>query len=254
MLAHDRSGRGEPLVLLHGTNSDRRVWRPLLPSLTAARDVINVDLPAHGQSRATSLTPPGFAGDLIRFFDQQGLDTPAVVGHSVGGWTALELAKRQRAGAVLALAPAGLWRRRSPLVTDLELQLNWRLGQVLGARVERSLRTRVGRRVGLRGISARPADVPAELAVETARAAIASRHFPEHFRRTRVLRFEGGDRIAGTVPVHVLWGAKDRVARARTSRHPDQLPAHARIEVAPGCGHMLMWDCPQRVIDAALAA
>ena len=49
------------------------------------------------------------------------------MGHSSGGWTALELAKLGCASAVLALAPAGLWRRHSPLPTDAILILNWRL-------------------------------------------------------------------------------------------------------------------------------
>ena len=253
MLAFDRQGSGPPLVLLHGTNSARTIWRTVLAPLAAERDVIAVDLPAHGQSPPTSLTPPGFARDVAGLLDALGLEAPAVVGHSAGGWTALELAKLGRAGAVLALAPAGLWRRHSPRMTDANLTVSWALGQVLGRRVERSLRRPLGRRLGLRGISARPGDVPANVALEASRAAIASRYFPQHFRRTRVLRFEGGETIPPQVPVRVIWGDRDRVAPAGRSRFADRLPRHAQVQTWPECGHMIMWDRPRELVAAALS-
>lgn len=253
MLAHDRFGAGPPLVLLHGTNASRALWRPLVPELASSREVFALDLPAHGESPPTSLAPPGFARDVAATFDALSLEAPAVVGHSVGGWTALELARSGRAGAVLALAPAGLWRRHSPVATDAGLIVNWAAGQFLGRWVERSLRSRAGRRMGLRAISARPGDVPCDVAVEAARTAIASKHFPQHFRRTRVLRFEGGGAIPAHVPVTVVWGDQDRVARARTARFEDELPAHARIETWAGSGHMLPWDRRDAVVAAALA-
>lgn len=174
MLAFDRFGSGEPLVLLHGTNSSRDVWARLMPLLAAQRDVIAFDLPAHGTSPPTSFTPPHFATELATAFAELGLGAPAVVGHSVGGWVALELARREHAAAVLALAPAGLWRRRSPLLTDLGLRVNWRLGQVLGRAAELPLRSSLGRRVSLSSISARPSAVSYEAAVAAALNATAA--------------------------------------------------------------------------------
>ena len=49
-LAFDRTGQGEPLVLLHGQGFDRRSFDPVVPLLAAERDVIGVDLPGHGES------------------------------------------------------------------------------------------------------------------------------------------------------------------------------------------------------------
>ena len=235
-------------MLVHGTNSSRRIWEPILPQLAATRDVVAVDLPGHGDSPPSSFTPPGFAADLEALLDVLGLECPAVAGHSVGGWTALELAKRGRAGAVLALAPAGLWRRHSPRLTDLGLLVNWRIGRMMPGMVERSLRPRVGRRLGLASISARPADVPADVAVALARDAASAAHFREHFRSTRVLRFEGGAAI--DAPVRIVWGARDRVAR---SRFGGELPAHAQVETWPDCGHMVMWDRREETVAAAMA-
>jgi pimeloyl-ACP methyl ester carboxylesterase len=252
VLAYERTGTGEPLVLLHGTNCSRAIWDPMRDALSAQRDVVAIDLPAHGASPVSALTPAEFAVEIGQLFDALDLSAPAVVGHSVGGWTALELATRGRAGAVLALAPAGLWRTRSPLLTDLTLRATWRLGQLLGDRMEAPLRTRVGRTIGLRSVSARPGRVPAELALSLARDARASRHFPEHFAATRVLRFVGGAAIPATVPVHVVWGDDDRIALAGRSRFTDELPSHAVVETWGGCGHMLMWDRAADTIAAAL--
>ncbi|MHB8241648.1 MAG: alpha/beta fold hydrolase [Solirubrobacteraceae bacterium] len=253
MLAFDREGSGAPLLLLHGTNSSRSIWKPLLAQLANERDVIAVDLPAHGDSPPSSFTPPEWAKELVALLDDLALGSVAVVGHSSGGWTALELAKLGRATGVLALTPAGLWRRRSPPITDAILAVNWRLGQILGTSVTTPLRTTAGRRMSLRQISARPADVPADQAVAMVKTMLASKHFPEHFRQTRRLRFTGGRQIAPEVPVRVVWGDVDRIARVRTSQHTDQLPEHAIVETWGTCGHMAMWDAPQRVVDRALS-
>src|SRR4051812_5000695 len=50
MLAYERHGSGEPLVLLHGVTHRRQVWYPVLDRLAEQREVILVDLPGHGQS------------------------------------------------------------------------------------------------------------------------------------------------------------------------------------------------------------
>jgi pimeloyl-ACP methyl ester carboxylesterase len=254
MLAFGRTGAGPPLILLHGTNSSRDVWAPVLPALVGERELIAIDLPGHGQSPPTSFTPPDWAQEVAALLDNLDLDRASVVGHSSGGWTALELAKLGRARAVLALAPAGLWRRHSPALTDAGLRFNWRLGQLLPeGLITKPLSTSVGRRMSLRQISVHPAQVPPEVAIATARAVIHTASFPEHFKRTRVLRFLDGSQIPPSVPVHVVWGAKDRIARARSSRRADQLPEHATVETWDDCGHMVMWDRPERLVEAMLA-
>jgi pimeloyl-ACP methyl ester carboxylesterase len=250
MLAFDRVGEGTPLLLLHGTTSSREVWRPLVGQLAANNDVIAVDLPGHGESPASTYTPPAWAREVAELLDRQGLKRVAIVGHSSGGWTALELAKLGRAESVLALAPAGLWLNRSPLLTDINLNLSWRLSRLLGPAALRALRSEQVRSISLRGIAARAGAIPAEVAIANARAAITTDSFPRHFRETRVLRFRGGQQIE--VPVKLIWGDRDRVALAGKSRHLDQLPPHIEVDTWPDCGHMLMWDAPERVLDAIL--
>jgi pimeloyl-ACP methyl ester carboxylesterase len=223
------------------------VWGPLIDTLAAANDVLAVDLPGHGDSPSTSYTPPEWAEEVAAFLDGQGLERVAILGHSSGGWTGLELAKLGRAESVLALAPAGLWRKHSPLLTDITLNVNWRLGRLLGPLALRTLRSPLLRSISLRSISAKPRDVPADVAIANARAAMATDSFPRHFSETRRLRFQGGQDIK--VPIKVVWGEEDHIALAGKSRSVEELPSQVEVETWSGCGHMLMWDAPDRVLE-----
>ena len=110
---------------------------------------------------------------------------------------------------VLALAPAGLWRRHSPLLTDINLNVNWRLGRLAGPLALRALARRRFARYRC-AASAQAARCSSGRGIETARAAIASDSFPRHFSETRRLRFRDGQAI--DVPVKVIWGERDHVA------------------------------------------
>ena len=109
-LAYERTGAGEPLVLLHGLGHRRQGWNAVIPRLAAERDVITVDLPAMGES------PPPAVGDYRTMADmveklvgELGLERPHVAGNSLGGLIALELAARGSVRSATALSPAGFW-------------------------------------------------------------------------------------------------------------------------------------------------
>jgi pimeloyl-ACP methyl ester carboxylesterase len=100
-------GAGEPLLLLHGTGSSLRVWDPVVDRLAARRSVITVDLPGFGASPPLTPSgpppsPAGFAVVLADLLRRLGHDTAHVAGNSVGGWTALEMAKLGSARSVVA--------------------------------------------------------------------------------------------------------------------------------------------------------
>ena len=97
-LNYKRAGSGEPLVLIHGIGSRWQMWEPVIPLLQPHRDVIALDLPGFAQSPPPPPgTPPGI-DSLVRlvaeFFPSLGIERPHVAGNSLGGWIALELAKR----------------------------------------------------------------------------------------------------------------------------------------------------------------
>jgi len=248
MLAVDQAGDGPPLLLLHGTTSSRRIWRPLLPELAERATVLALDLPGHGDSPPTSFTPPQWASEVAGFLDQQGIERTAVVGHSAGGWTALELAKlgrrHRRSGPCTggALAQAVSAHDRSRPQCQLASRSPFRPWR----------HSRASLPFGPLGLASRdqlPArQIPADVAVENARAAIGTDSFPRHFAETRRLRFEDGTDIG--VPVRVIWGGRDRIALPRKSRNVDRLPPQVSVETWGDCGHMLMWDAPQRLLKS----
>ena len=89
-LGIDSSGRGAPLVLLHGWGLNSLVWDGVLPELARAFTVIRIDLPGHGASP----WPPEFH-DLPSLAAALAVALPArcsLLGWSLGGIAAIELA------------------------------------------------------------------------------------------------------------------------------------------------------------------
>jgi pimeloyl-ACP methyl ester carboxylesterase len=110
-LTRFRGGTGEPLLLIHGLGFSWRSWKPLLPLLTREHDVLAVDLPGFGSAPALAHRAPtvnALAEAVEDELDREGLDRVHVAGNSLGGWVALELARRGRALSVVALSPSGL--------------------------------------------------------------------------------------------------------------------------------------------------
>src|SRR4051794_36267233 len=110
LLASDRAGRGEPLLLLHGIGSTRDDFAALLPKREGPCDVLSVDLPGPGAS-PVSTWPPTVATltDAVEAdLDARGLQRVHVLGNSLGARIAIELAARHRARSVVALSPSGL--------------------------------------------------------------------------------------------------------------------------------------------------
>lgn len=94
-LAYDRTGQGEPLVLVHGLGHRRQAWNAVVPRLATERDVITVDLPAMGESPPPAVDDYRTMADMLeKLFGELGIERPHVAGNSLGGLIALELAAR----------------------------------------------------------------------------------------------------------------------------------------------------------------
>jgi pimeloyl-ACP methyl ester carboxylesterase len=245
----ERVGSGEPLLLLHGTGCTRAVWEPVVELLGAERDLLLVDLPGHGESPSppdgAPHNPIGYARSLAAMLDQLGLDRVECAGNSVGGWTALELAKLGRAKSVVAIAPAGLWPKRAPRRSTMQLRSQHRMGRLSAP----LMKTAAGRTVLMRGIAARPRRIPPQAAVAMTLDFARTPGFNAHIAAIQSARFRDGEQIE--VPVTVAWGAKERLI-PRSARRSDELPSQARIVTLPNCGHLPMWDDPALVAETIL--
>jgi pimeloyl-ACP methyl ester carboxylesterase len=96
-LAYDEAGRGDPPILLvHCWTCDHTFFAPQFNHFSGTQRVIAVDLRGHGESDKPRqpYTVAGFAEDLVWLCRQLAVEKPVVVGHSMGGNVALELAAR----------------------------------------------------------------------------------------------------------------------------------------------------------------
>jgi pimeloyl-ACP methyl ester carboxylesterase len=237
-------GEGEPLVLLHGRGSGGAVFTPLFAPLAAQRRVIALDLPGWGLSEK-----PIFTGrspqDALRFWmdgvtallDHLGLESVDLLGHSMGGFTALGLALDQPARVrQLLLADAGGLGRNMSL--DLRLYF-W----LKPERLHRWLGRNGMARLLAQDTPGRP--IPRDEAFEytwqvtTQRDVIPSgaRAFDRWIDLSGV-HMNFLDRLLKLEqPTLLLWGERDRIAPYADALRARKLIRHGRLVAFTGCGH-----------------
>lgn len=252
-----RAGSGEPLLLLHGFTGAWHHWRALFGDLVARYEVIAPTLAGHDGGRAFPLERPlNFAGsaDLLEeHLEELGLGTVHVVGNSMGGALALELAKRGRARSVVALAPAGGWTpgdgEAPRLARFFARQL--RLTRASAPRMAAIVRRPSMRRLVLRDIMRHGELVAPSEALELAQSALkctVAGMAIEALRGDREdLVLRDLDQIA--CPVLLASPKFDRVLPV--ARHAPRLKReipNVEAVVLAGCGHVPMWDDTQLVI------
>jgi 3-oxoadipate enol-lactonase len=105
-LWYDEAGDGEAVVLLHGGLGDSGLWEPVVPFLAERFRTIRTDLRFFGRSTGP-VVPWSWQEDTVGVLDALGLERAAVVGLSMGGKLALDvaLAHPDRLWAVVGVAP-----------------------------------------------------------------------------------------------------------------------------------------------------
>ncbi|MBV8562126.1 MAG: alpha/beta fold hydrolase [Actinobacteria bacterium] len=105
-LWYDEAGQGEVVVLLHGGLGDSGLWEPIVPFLAERFRVLRVDFRFFGRS-AGPFAPFSFAGDTVGVLDELGIERAALVGLSLGGSVAFDVALEhpERVWAVAGVAP-----------------------------------------------------------------------------------------------------------------------------------------------------
>lgn len=86
-------GAGAPLVILHGLLGSSSNWRSIARRLADSHRVYVVDLRNHGDSpHAATMSYPEMADDVLTFLDDRAIERAVLIGHSMGGKTAMRLA------------------------------------------------------------------------------------------------------------------------------------------------------------------
>ncbi len=106
-LWYSESGSGGTVLLLHGGLGDSRLWEPVVPLLTERFRTIRTDLRFFGRSVGPAM-PWSWQNDVVGILDELGVERAALVGLSLGGKIALDvaLAHPERVWAFVGVAPA----------------------------------------------------------------------------------------------------------------------------------------------------
>jgi pimeloyl-ACP methyl ester carboxylesterase len=230
-----QAGAGDPLLFLHGAGG--LFWDPLLDALSTGHRVIAPEHPGAGESQGLEHVEDMW--DLVLYYnellDLLGVDTAAVVGHSLGGMVASELAATSphRVDRLVLIAPMGLWRDDHP-VPDISGVPRASLPELVLAEPDGPL-------AALLPVPD-PNDPDALFRASQTMASILQFIWPlpDHGLSKRLYRLQA--------PTLLVWGAQDKLV------HPaygdDFLAAipGARLEIVEGAGHLPQLEQPERTI------
>jgi pimeloyl-ACP methyl ester carboxylesterase len=256
-LSYRRAGAGEPIVLIQGMSATHMAWgRPFLELMEASFDCVIFDNRGMGESGRAELpfTTRDLAEDVIGLMDGLDLDSAHVLGISMGGMIAQELAldhpERIRTltiGASFCGGPDGTLMARS----DLEL---------LGAAYASGDREQVLRAMWEINLSPRFRSDDSRFAAFRDMAGALPAPRPVVMQQMQACAsHDTSNRLGGlSLPTLVIHGTADRLLNAGNGRQIASLVPGARLELMDDVGHLFWWEEPERsaelIREHALAA
>ena len=240
------------MVLIHGFSGSGSWWSEATAALESSFEVLAVTLAGHVGGPELGDTPVS-VGSLVdaleRDMDTAGFETAHLVGCSLGGWIAFELAQRGRARSIVAISPAGGWEsgsRAARRLTSLFSRLH-RQTTTLLPRLDSLVRRPRLRRVLLWQAAAHGERVPPAAAAALIRNSVSC---PVYFELLDAMAREPTPRSFDgvTCPVLFAWGTKDRILPSRrySQRFHELLPS-AEWVTLHGLGHLPMLEDPELV-------
>jgi pimeloyl-ACP methyl ester carboxylesterase len=252
-----RAGSGPALVLIHGITSSAQTWRPVFDRLAERHDVVAPDLQGHGLSAKPrgDYSLGAHASGIRDLLLAIGVDRATVVGHSLGGGVAMQLAYQfpERCERLVLVDSGGLGRGVSALLRAATLPGAELVLPVLAHRVVRDATGIVGRAAGRLGIGPGhklhgPEDGLAALGDPQSRRAFLN--------TARSVIEPTGQKVSATdrlylsaqMPSLIVWGDRDPIIPARHGQRAHGLMPGSRLEVFEGAGHFPFHDDPERFI------
>lgn len=220
-----RGGAGRPLLMLHGA-SGAGTWLPFMADLAAHHNVIVPEHPGFGQSDTPDWldTVPDLANFYLDFLDQLDLDDVDLVGFSLGGWIAAELAVRntRRLASLTLVAAAGIHVKGvaqiDPFLSTDEQRIRDFFHDPKRAddMVRRLLRPELE-------------DTNLKNRTTTARLVWQPRGYDPHLHKW-LHRID--------VPTLLVWGADDRLFPQEYAFAYQKLIPGSKVVIIPDCGHV----------------
>jgi len=244
-----RGGSGEPLLLVHGAFYTWRAWEAVVGDLESSFEVLAPTLLGHLDGNrlpaGAAMGIEALADGLERELDAAGWETAHIVGNSLGGLLALELAQRGRARSVVALAPGG--DRPGSRYGEQRIAAIFTVTRAIATRLlahaDRLCAFSLGRRLLLSWVCVHPERVGPAQAAHAVRALGQCPIYAELKRAMPPAGVCALDRVR--CPVLLAWPAKDRVLPFKRygRAYCEALPS-AEVRTLHGVGHVPMLDDP----------
>jgi pimeloyl-ACP methyl ester carboxylesterase len=254
-------GEGPPLVLVHGLSGVWQNWLENIPHFARNHRVVAVDLPGFGASPMPSweLSIPAYGRFLRDFCERLGIGRCSLVGNSMGGFIATEVAITEpgRVDDLVLVSAAGItWARarREPAV------MMARMGRAAAPALLKlqtsSMRRPRLRKAAFQGVFYDPHGLRREMLWENFVPAMQSPGYYDAM--SNLFGYDIRDRLEEIgVPTLIVWGRNDRVVPVPAAlSYKKRIGDNAELVIFDQCGHVPQIERPvrfNRVVERFLA-
>ena len=257
-VAYYAAGSGPVVLLIHGITSDADTWRHVVPLLAEEHTVVAPDLVGHGGSAKPrgDYSLGAYASGLRDLMAALGHDRVTVVGHSMGGGIAMQLAYQfpERVERMVLVSSGGLGR---------EVSLVLRAATLPGAEWVLPLLTHPGPRTAIGAGGELLARLGVRTRADVRGTALGLRSLGDgEARRAFLLTARSiidgsGQRVSATdrlylaegMPTLIVWGDRDPMIPAAHGLAAHALIPHTRLELFEGAGHYPFEEDPERFAE-----
>ena len=250
------SGEREPVVFVHGLGGQWQNWLENLPRVARERRALALDLPGFGRTPEPHdrITIPGYGRFVNAFCEKLGLGPVAMVGNSMGGFIAAEVAIQvpRRVSRLVLVSAAGI----SSATTARRLILT--AGRITRAITTNNVARRralaarpTTRHISLALVARYPKLLRADLAYEGLLKGAGKRGFVDALRAC--LEYDFRDRLPEVgAPTLIVWGEKDAIIPVRDASEFERLIPDSRKVVMRETGHIPMAERPRAFNDVLM--
>ncbi len=254
-LANDDPTR-PTVLLIHGMAGNSRTWKDVMPALSEHYTVLAPDLIGHGESAKPmgDYSLGAFASGLRDLLAVLDIGPVTVVGHSLGGGVAMQLAYQhpELVDRLVLVGSGGLGREVSWLLRILTLPGAEYVMPLMFPNFIREPGDAVNRAIHERGLG-----IPQLGEMWRAYSSLSQAENRRAFVRTlRSVIDPGGqtvnatDRLylAAAMPTMIVWGDRDPIIPIAHAKAAHEAIPHSRLEVFEGCGHFPHAQDPERLV------
>ena len=254
-------GEGSPIIFVHGLSGAWRNWLETLPHFARTHRVIALDLPGFGASPMPpwEISIPSYGRFVRDFCERVGVDRCSLVGNSMGGFIATEVAitDPERVDELTLVSAAGVtWARARREPAAVIARMGRAATPVLLRFHMSGIRRQRLRKGYFQGVFFDPDSIRREMLWENVVPALNSPGYYDAL--TTLWGYDIRDRLEEiSVPTLIVWGRNDRVVPVPAAvSYKKRIGENAELVIFDRCGHVPQIERPvrfNRVLERFLA-